>query len=74
MKTALRCFTLLVLFNLSKQTANAQCSASDILIQNIVSMGVQIPGTCNAKFDLSFSMEANGGNKFIFFQAWRPDL
>jgi hypothetical protein len=50
--------------------ATAQCTASDILIQNIVPSGTQTAGTCTAKFDLSFTMESNNGNKFIFLHAW----
>lgn len=74
MKTALRCFILSVVLVIGSQQAKSQCSASDILIQNIVATGAQTPGTCNAEFDLSFTLEANNGNKFIFFHAWRPDL
>src|SRR5215212_9787082 len=50
--------------------ANSQCKASEILIQNVVQATTQTPGTCAVTFDLSFQMENNNGNKFIFLHAW----
>jgi len=72
MKTPLRYLFVLSLVTLVFQKSNAQCTASDILIQNIVPTAVQpSPGSsCRAKFDLSFTMENNNGNKFIFLHAW----
>jgi type IX secretion system substrate protein len=70
MKTPLRYLPLLLLVSLSFQKALAQCSVSNILIQNIVPVGSQTSGSCTAKFDLSFTMETNNGNKFIFLHGW----
>jgi hypothetical protein len=70
MKTPLRYLLVLSLAGFVFKKTNAQCTASDILIQNIVSVGPQSPGSCTATFDLSFTMENNNGNKFIFLHAW----
>ena len=74
MKTVLRLITLSIFLFSAQKTLNAQCATSDILIQHIVPTGAQTAGSCHATFDLSFTMESNNGNKFIFFHAWRPDL
>jgi hypothetical protein len=80
MKTPLRCLLFLILAGLSFKKIGAQCAVSDILIQNIVPAASQpSPATsCVATFDLSFTMESNNGNKFIFLHAWAnaiyPDL
>jgi len=74
MKTPLRYLILVSFLGLTMQKTIAQCSVSDILIENIVSIGTQTPGTCTAKFDLSFTMENNNGNKFIFLHAWSATL
>lgn len=70
MKTPLRYLVLLAILGLTFQRTTAQCSVSGILIQNIVAAGTQTTGTCTATFDLSFTMENNNGNKFIFLHAW----
>src|SRR5215813_6795490 len=70
MKTPLRYLPLLLFACLSFKKTLAQCSVSNILIQNIVPVGTQTSGSCNAKFDLSFAMETNNGNKFIFLHGW----
>jgi len=74
MKTVLRSglFAASLLFLLSN--ASAQCEASNILIQNIQQVGTQTPGSCSVKFDLSFQLANNNGNKFIFLHGWREDL
>lgn len=74
MKTVLRSGLFLALFAAAFTNAKAQCEASTILIQNIEQVGTQTPGSCSVKFDLSFEMENNGGNKFIFLHGWRNDL
>src|SRR5688572_11297070 len=74
MKKLVLCSTLLVVFVCGSRQAKSQCQASDILVQNIVAVGAQVPGSCTAKIDLSFTLEANNGNKYVFFHAWRPDL
>lgn len=70
MKTALRYLAVSAILVFAVQQAKAQCAARDILIQNFIPVGVQAPGTCTATFDLSFTMEDNNGNKFIYMHAW----
>jgi hypothetical protein len=71
MRTPLRYLLVLSLSGFVFQKVNAQCTASDILIQNIVAASTQPSATsCTATFDLSFTMENNNGNKFIFLHAW----
>jgi hypothetical protein len=70
MKTPLRYLPLIFVVSLAFQKTLAQCSVSNILIQNIVPVGTQTSGSCTAKFDLSFTMETNNGNKFIFLHGW----
>ncbi|HEY3250064.1 MAG TPA: T9SS type A sorting domain-containing protein [Ignavibacteria bacterium] len=70
MKTPLRYLVIVTSLVVAMQKTSAQCTASDILIQNIVPAATQTPGTCTATFDLSFTMENNNGNKFIFLHAW----
>jgi type IX secretion system substrate protein len=74
MKTPLRYLPLILVLTLSFQKALAQCSVSNILIQNIVAVGTQTSGSCTATFDLSFAMETNNGNKFIFLHGWAESL
>lgn len=71
MKTPLRYLLFAVLAGFAFKKVGAQCAASDILIQNIVPATTQPSTTsCIATFDLSFTMENNNGNKFIFLHAW----
>lgn len=70
MKTPLRYLAFLAVLGLSFQKTIAQCSVSNILIQNIRPVGTQNTGSCTATFDLSFEMEHNNGNKFIFLHGW----
>ncbi|TMI79489.1 MAG: T9SS type A sorting domain-containing protein [Bacteroidetes bacterium] len=74
MKTPLRYLPLLLVSWLSFQKTLAQCTVSNILIQNIVQAGTQTAGSCTATFDLSFTMETNNGNKFIFLHGWAADV
>src|SRR5258705_8547026 len=69
MKTPLRYLLAISFLGLAIQKTNAQCSVSDVLIQNIVSTQ-STTNSCTATFDLSFTMENNNGNKFIFLHAW----
>lgn len=70
MKTALRYLMVIALLSFSIQKTKAQCRATDILVQNLVPASSQTPGTCTATFDLSFTMEDNNGNKFIYLHGW----
>ena len=75
MKTVLRTGLFMALFAAAISKAQAQCEASQILIQNIEQATVQPnPNQCVVEFDLSFQMQNNGGNKYIFLHGWREDL
>jgi hypothetical protein len=43
---------------------------ANIIIQNVRVAGVQTAGSCTVTFDVSFNIENNNGNKFIFIHAW----
>src|SRR5258705_9424553 len=66
MKTVLRIALFIGALIVTGKTLQAQCKVSELLIQNLVPSGPSAPGTCTATFDLSFTMEANNGNKFVF--------
>lgn len=70
MKTFLPRLLFVMFLAGSLQIAKAQCTVSDIIIQNVVPATTQTPGTCTVKFDVSFTIENNNGNKFIFFHVW----
>src|SRR5688572_15744489 len=70
MKTVLRSGLFMALLATAFTDVQAQCAASSILIQNVTQVGVQTPGTCRVTFDLSFEMQNNGGNKYIFLHGW----
>src|SRR5215208_4544706 len=70
MRLPIRYLLVIALLSYASQTVKAQCSASDILLQNVVSTGGTAT-TCSVTFDLSFTMETNNGNKFIFLHAWK---
>lgn len=70
MKTLLRTLLLFAVLGSATNQTKAQCAASDILIQNIVQSTTQTPGSCTVTFDLSFQMQNNNGNKFIYLNAF----
>jgi len=70
MKTTIRFLLAIAVLSISLQKINAQCAASDILISSLTPVGTQSPGTCTATFTLSFTMQNNNGNKFIYLHAW----
>jgi len=47
----------------------AQCTVSNIIIQNVTVVS-QTGSSCTVRFDVSFNIENNNGNKFIFIHAW----
>ncbi len=47
----------------------AQCTVSNIIIQNATPIS-STPTSCTAKFDMTFNIADNNGNKFIFIHAW----
>lgn len=74
MKTVLRLFSLIVFLTFGMNRSNAQCTVSEMMIQNLTPIGVQTAGTCYASFDLSFTIDANNGNKYIFLHVWDTTL
>jgi hypothetical protein len=70
MKTSLRLLFFTALLSIIGLKINAQCVVSNIIIQNIKVAGVQVAGSCTVTFDVSFNIENNNGNKFIFIHAW----
>ncbi|HMK26113.1 MAG TPA: T9SS type A sorting domain-containing protein [Chitinophagaceae bacterium] len=69
MKKVLRSLMLLAFFSFSIRQINAQCTVSNVIIQNIRNVAPG-PGTCTVTFDVSFNIENNNGNKYIFIHAW----
>jgi len=47
----------------------AQCTVSNIVIQNVTVTG-STGSTCTVRFDVSFNILNNNGNKYIFIHAW----
>ncbi len=66
---------LLVLFLTgSLQLAQAQCSIYDIEVTNERDVSSSGSEGCNTTIDISFTIENNNGNKFIFIHVWlQPD-
>jgi Secretion system C-terminal sorting domain len=69
MKTVLRSFLFISLLLLSTKVTRAQCTVSNIVIQNVRVIS-STPTSCTAKFDITFNIEDNNGNKFIFMHVW----
>ncbi len=69
MRTILRSFLFISLILLSTNVTKAQCTVSNIVIQNVRVLG-STPGSCTAKFDITFNIDENNGNKFIFMHVW----
>lgn len=70
MKTVLRSWLFLAFLTLSMTRLQAQCEVSNIYVQNVSLIGPQPPDSCIAEFDLSFTIENNNGNKYIFIHTW----
>src|SRR4026209_2069144 len=60
-------FTFLLVLHIEK--ANAQCSVSNIVIQNVTVIS-STPTSGTIKFDETFNMAENNGNKLIFMHVW----
>ena len=72
MKTRLLYFVLAFTVSIFSKSIFAQCTVSDIYIQNTKLVGGT--GTsCTVKFDITFSIEDNNGNKYIFIHGWLQD-
>jgi len=69
MKTFLLSFLFVAFMAFSTQKSSAQCTVSNIIIQNPVVIS-STANTCTAKVDVTFNIEDNSGNKFIFLHAW----
>jgi hypothetical protein len=68
MKTVLRSVLFVALLGLTSKLYS-QCTVSNIVIQN-VSVVSSTSGSCTVRFDASFNIENNGGNKYIFIHSW----
>ena len=72
MKTRLLYFVFAFTVSIFSKSSLAQCSVSDIYIQNTKLVGGT--GTsCTVKFDITFNIEDNNGNKYIFIHAWTQE-
>jgi len=70
MKTGLRALTFTAFLLISISTISySQCEVSNIVVQNIRPVS-QTGSSCTVKFDVSFDIQNNNGNKYIFFHAW----
>ena len=70
MKTGLRAlFFMASLLLAISNFSFAQCEVSNIYIQNIRVVN-STSTSCTVKFDVSFDIQNNNGNKYIFFHAW----
>lgn len=73
MKTFLLSVLFLTTLLFAGNRTQAQCTVSDIIVQNITVVSATA-NTCTVKFDVTFNIEDNNGNKFIFVHAWlEPD-
>jgi hypothetical protein len=70
MKTFVRGLLFTALFSLSILRINAQCTISNILIQNVMVNGSITPGQCSVTFDFGFTLASNVGNQSIFLHTW----
>src|SRR5690606_3434402 len=60
-----------LLFTNSIKAQSGACSIYDLLFQNVeVVDDDPADGTCTIRFDLSYSMDVNNGNSFVYFQSY----
>lgn len=69
MKKSLRSSLIIALLTVSIGKSNAQCTVSNIIVQN-VKMIASTSSTCTLKFDETFNIQNNNGNKSIFIHGW----
>lgn len=69
MKTFLRPLLFIALLAFGSTKSDAQCTVSDIIVQNVTALGATAT-SCTVKFDVTFNIQNNDGNKFIFIHAW----
>lgn len=52
----------------------AQCVVKNVIVKvNSSSPSATLPGYCDINYDFIFTIENNGGNKFIYLHAWMND-
>ncbi|MFN9709919.1 MAG: hypothetical protein ACK55K_00745, partial [Bacteroidota bacterium] len=61
-------FTFILLIILSVNNVSAQCVVKDIIIK--VNSTTTVNGSCVLNIDFTFTMENNGGNKYIYIHSW----
>ena len=69
MKTVLPSFLFIYALFLSIGKSNAQCTVSNIIVQN-VKVIASTSSSCTLKFDVTFNILDNNGNKSIFIHGW----
>ena len=69
MKTSLRSLVFFALLFIPMVKTIAQCTVSNIVIQNVTPINATI-NSCTVKFDITFNIADNSGNKFIFIHTW----
>lgn len=69
MKHLLLVFSVLLLTTGIVSKLNAQCTVSNIVIQNVTVLN-STPVLCTGKADLTFNISPNNGNKYIFLHVW----
>ena len=57
------------LLGLNIEKVSAQCTVTNIVIQNVTIIG-STPTSCTIRFDETFNIAENNGNKVIFMHAW----
>ncbi len=72
MKTLLLSLAFAFTFIIGSKKSLAQCTVSDIFIQNVKLVGGTAT-SCTVKFDITFNIQDNNGNKFIFIHGWLQD-
>jgi hypothetical protein len=51
-----------------------QCVIKNVIVKvNSSTPSASIPNSCDVNFDFIFTVENNGGNKYIYFHAWLKD-
>lgn len=69
----MKTFTLSLLLGfislISFNRISAQCTVSDIVIQNTTMINETF-SSCTVKFDVTFNIKNNHGNKYIFIHTW----
>lgn len=69
MKHLLPALALLILSLVLVLQSNAQCAVSNLVVQNVTILN-STPVSCTSKADVTFNIESNNGNKFIFIHVW----